>query len=995
MTNTASSPWKLFLCVLLLILTVSSAWALDPSRPVSSYIRNRITDENGLPNIVDQIAESRDGFLLLVAAGNLARFDGRHFYVFDQPGFITAMALAEDGDLWVGTTDDLERIPAAALNQSGRVPTTSYHPDPGKGSRIRSLHLTRNGVLWVGTAAGLYRFESGVFSVVIPGTSIERIEEASNGHLLVITSEGFVEWDGLRAIPHPELAAQLGVKANEVFHVFEDRRGVTWFCTANGVARRLGGLIEKLAPWGTHGHGAYRGYEDPSGTVWFYRAEGLFRASAAGLELAVAGMNARYIYGDRDGNLWVGTNGDGLYRFKDRAVRMFTKADGLPNNTAMTVLATHDGAVWSGFNCGGIARFDGHGFRIYNEKSGLLNSCVWTLAEDANHDVWIGTWGGGVFRMRDGRFTQYSKAQGLPSDIVPGILVAHDGSLWLKTAAGVSHMRDREVRNYTASDGLSGAPFAVYEDRKGGIWVGTGHGADHLSGDRFVNFSSLPRSETFPIGEDRSGGLYFSVLPSGEIYRAKSNEVIGIASTSDVPETMVETEQGDLWLGGDGILRVPRGALDHHHQPDDPLDFAAFGPADGLVTAAASAGRPALALAPDGKLWIATTQGLAVVDLPHLPRTDRKPAIYMEELTVGRNKQPPGHELVLPPGTHHLELPFDAIELSSPEKIRLQYRLDSVDSEWLDAPSPPHATYSNLPPGKHAFHIRACNRDGIWDRTGVVYYITQQPYFYETGWFRLATAMAGLLLLWGLYRLRLRQAEARLNMRLEGRLAERSRIARELHDTLLQSFQGVVFLFQGAINLLPARPDEAKQRFEGALDQAEQAIIEGRDAVHEMRSSEAASELSAAINAFAEELANAQTGKGSPSIHVRVAGTPRTLNTILRDEVYRIAVEALRNAFQHAQAHQIEVEITYGERQLLLRVRDDGKGMDADILDHGSAGHFGLPGMRERAKLIGGSLEVRSKAGSGTEVELAIPSSIAYAKSSATRRWFLGRFRRK
>jgi len=367
----------------------------------------------------------------------------------------------------------------------------------------------------------------------------------------------------------------------------------------------------------------------------------------------------------------------------------------------------------------------------------------------------------------------------------------------------------------------------------------------------------------------------------------------------------------------------------------------------------------------------------------------------MEELTVGRNQQPPGHELVLAPGTHHLELPFDAIELSSPERIRLQYRLDSVDSEWLDAPSPAHAIYTNIPPGRHAFHIRACNRDGIWDRTGVVYYITQRPYFYETGWFRLATVMAGLLLLWGLYRLRLRQATARVTTRLEGRLAERSRIARELHDTLLQSFQGVVFLFQGAANLLPARPDEAKQRLEGALDQAEQAVIEGRDAVHEMRSSEAATDLSAAIDAFAEELAASQTGGESPVIGVRVEGTPRALNTLLRDEAYRIAVEALRNAFQHAHAHQIGVEIIYGERRFLLRVRDDGKGMNADILDHGRAEHFGLPGMRERAKLIGGSLEVRSKAGAGTEVGLAVPSSIAYTKSSAARRGFFGRFRRK
>ena len=511
MTNTGRSARLRSLCGLFLFVAVSSAWAVDPSRPVSSYIRNRFTHEDGLPSdVVDQIVESRDGFLLLEGGGIFARFDGRRFYVFDLMSVTTAMALAKDGDLWVGTNDDLEKIPAAALNQSGDVPTTSYHPGPGKSSHITSIHLTRNGVLWVGTAAGLYRFENGVFSVVIPGTFIQRIEEASKGHLLVITREGFVEWDGLRAIPHPELAAQLGVKANGIFHVFEDSHGVTWFCTAKGIARRVGGSIEKLVPWGPHGHAVYRAYEDPSGTVWFAGAEGLFRATAAGLELAVAGMNARSIYGDRDGNLWVGANGDGLYRFKDRAVRMFTKADGLPNNSPMTVLAAHDGAVWSGFNCGGIARFDGHGFRIYNEKSGLLNSCVWALAEDANHDLWIGTYGGGAFRMHEGRFTQYSKAQGLSSDIVPGILVAHDGSLWLKTAAGVSHMRDREVRNYTVADGLSGVPLALYEDRKGGIWAGTEHGVDHLSGDRFVNFSSLPRSPFFPLGEDWSGSLYFS-----------------------------------------------------------------------------------------------------------------------------------------------------------------------------------------------------------------------------------------------------------------------------------------------------------------------------------------------------------------------------------------------------------------------------------------------------------------------------------------------------
>ena len=356
----------------------------------------------------------------------------------------------------LGWTDDgLQRIAATPLNQFDRLPATLYHPGPGLGSRIICLHFSRSGILWVGTAGGLYRFERGGFSSVIPRLGIYRIEEASNGHLLVITSEGFMEWDGARAVAHPEVAVQLGVKTDEVFHVLEDSHGVTWFCTSLGVARRIGGSIEKLQPYGPKGHGATRVYEDPHGNLWIARAEGLFRASATGMELVVPGMNVRCLYGDRDGDLWIGTNGDGLYRFKDRPVRIFTTADGLPNNAIMTVLASRDGMLWTGANCGGLSRFDGSSFRTYSEKDGLRNSCVYALAEDVNNDLWIGTWGGGVFRFRDDRFTQYSKDQGLASNVVTSIVPARDGSLWLATPEAVSRMRNGRVRNYTTTDGLS------------------------------------------------------------------------------------------------------------------------------------------------------------------------------------------------------------------------------------------------------------------------------------------------------------------------------------------------------------------------------------------------------------------------------------------------------------------------------------------------------------------------------------------------------------
>ena len=287
---------------------------------------------------------------------------------------------------------------------------------------------------------------------------------------------------------------------------------------------------------------------------------------------------------NRDGDLWIGTNGNGLFRFKDHAIRLFTTADGLPNNVIMTVLASQEGSLWTGANCGGLSRFDGRRFQTYNEKNGLLNSCVWALAEDANHDLWIGTYGGGAFRLRDGRFTQYSKAQGLASDIVTGIVPARDGSLSISTPEAVSRVRDGQVRNYTTADGLSSNhATSMYEDRSGAMWAGTGKGIDRLAGDRFVNVSSLPNLGAEPIGEDRSGRLYIRVANVRGIFRIENNRPISV--TPDIwANNIVETGQGDVWLSGGSIYRFPPGGLRGLRRRDEPLDHATFGSrADGMA----------------------------------------------------------------------------------------------------------------------------------------------------------------------------------------------------------------------------------------------------------------------------------------------------------------------------------------------------------------------------------------------------------------------------
>jgi signal transduction histidine kinase len=567
----------------------------------------------------------------------------------------------------------------------------------------------------------------------------------------------------------------------------------------------------------------------------------------------------------------------------------------------------------------------------------------------------------------------------LASDIVTSIVAARDGSLWFATPEAVSRLRNGQVRNYTTADGLStNHALNLYEDRDGGIWAGTVRGIAHLTGDRFAVGPSLPNNiGVFPIGEDRSGSLYMTVATKG-IFRLENHRAINAAPEIGATH-VVETREGDAWISGFGIDRFQPAGLQGLRGHDEPLDYAAFGRGDGLDATECSFGFPNSALTPDGKLWVATPQGLAMLDLPHLPWTNRKPAIYMEEVTVGRNVQPPGHELVLPPGTHHVELHFDAIEISSPEKIRMQYRLDSVDSEWLDAGHPAHAIYSNMPAGTHAFHVRASNRDGIWDRVGAVYSIVRQPYFYETALFQLAAATAGCLFLFGLYRLRLRGATARLGER----MAERERIARELHDTLLQGFQGLVLHFQAVLDQIP-NGEPAHQTMKTALSQADQVIIEGRRRVRDLRAEGTeANEISQELAGYGEELAKDSV----IAFKVTLVGSPELFHPVVREEIYRIAREALANAFRHSQASSIEVEVAYDRATFWLRVRDNGSGIDREILDNGRNGHWGLSGMRERAQNIAAQLSIWSNPGAGTEIDLKVPAKIAYARGSKRSPW--------
>jgi len=742
-------------CVAAFTTLIPGALALNPVQLApSGYVRKNFTIEDGLPDShVNAIVQSQNGYLWIGTQGGLARFDGQHFTPVCFRGKnskevpVHSLISASNGDLWVGTDSGLEHVPKTAVAHFDRTLVKLYHPGAGLSDQIICLHLSREGALWVGTNRGLYLLDHGKLVVAIPQEMISRIEETSNGHLLIITSEGFAEWDGSQLLRHPEVALQLGVKKNQIFHVFEDHAGVTWFCTAAGVARRANGSMQRLSPYDLSlSNPAFHAYEDMRGNIWIATQKGLFQVAGAHLEPFDRALLVRDICSDRDGDLWTGTGDTGLTRLRTRIIRMYTRADGLPNDKVETVLSGHDGTLWVGNNCGGLSKFDGQRFITYSEKDGLSNSCVWSLAEDRHHDIWVGTWGGGCYRFRQGHFTQYSISQGLPSDVAVSVIAAQDGSLWIATGGGLARMLSGHLRNYTMADGLSSDRItSVYEDRKGGIWAGTSAGIDRLAGDRFVPVSAPADVSDAPynsLREDALGNLYALSLTSG-ISRIANNRILNIRQTMEV-SGMVLGLQHDLWFSGrQGISRISAESLQlAQADSDSPLDYTSFSRDDGLNSRECSAGQPNIATTPDGKLWTATRTGLAMLDLNQQPQLVHKSPIFVEQVEVGRNRQTPNSRLVLRPGAYHVALHFTAVELASPENVRLQYRLDGVDPDWLDADATRTAIYTDIPVGTHLFHVRASNGDGIWDCAGIGYEITQEPYFYATGWFRLVAVNA-------------------------------------------------------------------------------------------------------------------------------------------------------------------------------------------------------------------------------------------------------------
>jgi len=722
---------------------------------------------------------------------------------------------------------------------------------------------------------------------------------------------------------------------------------------------------------GTYGNGIVRIHGNA--VDHYGRAEGLADDSVAA------------VFEDREGVLWAATPGVGIDKFRDPAIASFSTFEGLGNAFPQGVLAGTDGTIWVA-NLGSLDRIAKDGtISSIRARDGLPGNRVASMLEDRAGNMWVGV-DDELYVLKAGRFRGVRGPHGEPLGLVVGLTEGVDGEIWAECFSKppkLARIRDFQVREeFPASQVPTGRTLAP--DPDGGIWIGT------LKGD-LVRFGHGV-VETHPLNAVGDPFIHQIIaMGGGSVLAGSADGLVGLrngtvqrmTTKNGLPcnfvTSFLQDREKRWWLYTDcGIVELPGSELERWWtNPEAIVQTRVYDEWDG-----AQAGRPVFnsaAYSSDGRVWFAQGSVIQMVDPSRFSQKGLPAMPHILSLTVDRKEFAPTDSLKLPAHSRDLQIDYTSPSFLIPQKVKFRYRIDSYDRDWHDAGTRRQAFYTDLPPGSYSFRVIVCNSDGVWNDRAATLGFSIAPAYYQTNWFRASVLTAFCIGLWGLYRLRVHQIAREFKAQLDGRVDERLRVARELHDTLLQTFQAALIQMQAAYNLFSRRPEEAVQTLRQVITRCAEAVAEGRDAIQGMRlSTVLKNDLAQAVAVAGDELA----AQGSVNFRVRVQGTSRDLHPILRDEVYRVALEAMRNAFQHAEAQAIEVEILY-EEGLQVRIRDNGKGMDPAIINHGRSGHYGLRGMQERATKIGGKLNVRSAPGAGTEIELSIPGTIAYGTSGS------------
>lgn len=975
---------RLFCLALLVAAGVSPAFGLNPGLLLTQYVHTSwVRGQNfPLPN-VQALSQTPDGFLWLGTTNGLFRFDGVRFTAWESQADealpsrdIHALRVARGGALWIGTSRGVSYLRGDHL--------VNYLPKDGlpEGSVV-ALTEDHTGRLWVSTmgpVSALSSIKNGVVKreaipAVLPDLSVLALYEDSANRMWIGTNHG------LCRLPVEEAPAC--VSAAAILSITEDSGGNILAADriAHGVVRLAGNRLETVQERsGTASLAARILAKDHDGNVWVGTlGQGLFRLQAGRMEHLTrrGGLSSdliQAIFEDREHSLWIGT-GNGLDRFRNPKAPRLTTLEGLSGDVITAVCATHDGDLWVGTAGAGLNRVHGAVITSYSLDSGLPASTIVSLHEDAAGRLWVGTTGGLVYRSGD-RFVGVRSTVSGSLDRIFAMESDPDGSLWLEDERrGLLKARDGHV--WPASiPGTAADQKGIYELRAGvagTLWIGLFQGGvtavQHNTATTYLPRDGLASGPVNAIHSDSKGILW--VGASGGLSRLRNGIWTTWTSEHGVPEGgiqgIIEDNLGALWLStGDGLLSVPMASL--ASMPDGVpgvLGGSRYGVSEGIrLGSSRGMANPRLAKSPDGRLWIATNDGLAMIDPRGLEPNSLPPPVAITRISVdGLRLKANG---AMPASFHgrELEIEYTALSLVESENNRFSYLLEGLDPVWRDAGTRRTAIYTNLPPGSYRFVVRACNNDGVWNRTGAELNLLIPPFFYQTWWFRALGVLAPFLAGWGFYLLR----ERTLRANFEAILQERSRITREVHDTVLQGFAGVVFQLQVAWSQFHSAPELARQKLERALEQADESLREARETLSFMRLSTV--EHSTLVEALT--LAGKKLTEGtSIQFSTDLTGCSRRLRYDLQSHLYILAREAIYNAVNHARASHIKVVCAYSAYDVVLTVQDDGIGFDLDAISETSQ-HFGISGMRDRARQIGAALTINSSLGRGTSIVVVV-----------------------
>jgi ligand-binding sensor domain-containing protein len=954
--------------------------ALDPSTPLENYGRQSWALESGLPqNTVQALAQTGDGFVWLGTEAGLVRFDGVSFAVFDRgskpalPGNdVRCLLAAADGSLWIGTSEGLAQ--------------------------------------WKGGAARAFTTRDG-----LPENNVRSLSIDDHGGLIVSTENGDARMDGERFVPFDSGKRASPWPASSTIFTVRLADGSSAQATASTVAlmqhgRELRWSVGKELP----GSRVQTLLADREGSLWIGTNGGLARWSAGQIESfpatdPLAGASVLALMEDREGDLWVGTEEDGLHILRDQRFRILGARDGLSSDAATAVVEDAAGTLWVGTQEDGLNALRGNGnappafesfsVRHFSVREGLASDVVLSLAAAPNGDLWVGT-PDGLSRIRGGNVTTYTSADGLPDDFIRSLLVDADGSLWIGTRRGLAHWFSRpgdsgpaaepaRLQIYTHASGLgSDLVGAMTRDAHGDLWVATLAGLSRLHGGTIKNYTTadgLSSNVVTALLPQGNGSLLIGTEDHGwDVWDGRSFSAATVEGADDhlnqtTVHAILDDGRGHLWFAtANGIARCDEAWTGATGAKPGCSHWMEFGPADGLRSRETSSNsHPSAWRSRDGLLWFATPKGLVRVDPAHFPVNKLAPPVALERFTVDDIDQPPLHGgtswLRVGAGHVHFEFDYAGLSFVAPQKVRYRYMLQGFDHAWTEAGARRAAYYTNIPPGRYTFRVQAANNDGVWNTDGASLGFELRPHFYQTIWFYvllLAAAICGVILL---LRLRLLRAEREF----QAVLGERSRIAREIHDTLAQGYVGISVQLELVAELLrKSRVEAAQEQLDVTRRYVREGLDDARQSIWALRADDAGETT---LPVKMRSLTEAASGDGLEA-RFSVFGAYRPLPAETERELLRVAQEAIQNVRKHAAASQLRVQLEYDPVWVALEVRDNGCGGAEPV-----AGHFGLTGMRERAETIGGTLDVSGGPGEGTTVRLRAPAPEAAREDTRVR----------